>query len=85
MRTTLTLEDDLAQHLTDIARESKKSFKSVVNEMLRRGLGESAPQEPEFRIQAHAGRLLPGIDDRQFNELAWEMDRQLVDRESAGR
>jgi hypothetical protein len=79
MRTTLTLEDDLAQRLSDVARESHMPFKAVVNEALRRGLGETAPQEPPFRLQPHAGRLQPGIDDRRFNELAWELD-QMPDR-----
>ncbi len=74
MRTTLSLEDDLAQQLTEVARESHKPFKVVVNEAIRRGLSESGPQEAPFRVEAHAGRLRPGIDDRRFNELAWELD-----------
>jgi hypothetical protein len=75
MRTTLTLEDDLAQQLNDLARKSQIPFKTVVNDTLRRGLGETAPQETPFRLQPHAGRLQPGIDDRRFNELAWELDQ----------
>ncbi len=71
-RTTLTLEEDLARKLADVARESRQPFKVVVNAVLRRGLADSAAAEPEFRIEPHAGNLLPGIDDRGFNELAWE-------------
>jgi len=74
MRTTLTLESDIAELLAELARESRKPFKVVVNEALRRGLGEQAPKEPPFRIKAHAGNLRPGIDDRRFNELAGELD-----------
>lgn len=74
MRTTLTLEDDLARRLADIARDSRRPFKVVLNEAIRRGPGESAPPDPEFRVQPHAGHLRPGIDDRRFNELAWELD-----------
>jgi hypothetical protein len=77
VRTTLTLEDGLAKKVADIARESRRPFKVVVNEVLRRGLAEPAAEEPEFRIEPHAGQLLPGIDDRGFNELAWELDRDL--------
>ena len=57
MRTTLTLDDDLAERLADLARESRKPFKAVVNETLRRGLGESAPRLPPFRDQ----RRIPAI------------------------
>ena len=77
MRTTLTLEDDIAEQLAELARQTRKPFKEVVNEALRRGLsaqGDVGPPEPEFRLKPHAGNLRPGIDERRFNELAWEMD-----------
>jgi hypothetical protein len=74
MRTTLTLEDDLAERIADLARETRRSFKAVINDTLRRGLGESTPSEPKFRVKPHPGNLRPGIDDRRFNELAWELE-----------
>jgi hypothetical protein len=74
MRTTLTLEDDLAERIADLARETRRPFKAVLNDTLRRGLGELAPGEPEFHLKAHPGNLRPGIDDRRFNELAWELE-----------
>jgi hypothetical protein len=80
MRTTLTLDDDLAERLADLARESRKPFKAVVNETLRRGLGESAPTLPPFVIASRFGGLRPGIDDRSFNELMWESDEELERR-----
>ena len=73
MRTTLTLEDDLADRLAQIARETQQPFKVVVNEALRRGLAERAPPVPAFDYQPHPGNLLPGIDARGFNELAWQL------------
>jgi hypothetical protein len=85
MRTTLTLEDDLAQRIADLARETRRPFKAVVNEALRRGLGEFSPPEPEFRIHPHAGRLQPGIDDRGFNELVWEFEQERLPHRPAGR
>lgn len=81
----MTLEDDLARQLTDLARESHKPFKAVVNEALRRGLGDSASLEPEFRLHPHAGHLQPGIDDRRFNELAWELDQSRISPASSDR
>lgn len=38
MRTTLTLEEDVAKGLTELGRHRGSSFKSVVNEALRAGL-----------------------------------------------
>jgi len=44
VRTTLTLEDDLAKLLEKEARKSGHSFKQVVNDTLRRGL--TAAKQP---------------------------------------
>ena len=38
MRTTLTLDDDIADSLKEKARLLSKPFKQVVNEALRRGM-----------------------------------------------
>jgi hypothetical protein len=80
VRTTLTLDDDLGERLADLARESRKPFKVVVNETLRRGLGESVPSLSPFAIEGHFGGLRPDIDDRSFNELMWESDEELERR-----
>ena len=74
MRTTLTLDDDVAERAAELARETRRPFKSVINDALRRGFGELGPPEPEFQLNPHPGRLRPGIDDRRFNELAWEIE-----------
>ncbi|MBY0274976.1 ribbon-helix-helix protein, CopG family [Candidatus Binatia bacterium] len=63
MRTTLTLDEDVAAKLKAAARRSGRSFREVVNEALRRGLvgARSAPREP-FRIRPRSlGGLRPGI------------------------
>lgn len=39
MRTTLTLEDDIAKSLQDKAHQTRRPFKDVVNEALALGLG----------------------------------------------
>jgi hypothetical protein len=76
MRTTVTLDDDLAERLAELARESRKPFKAVLNQTLRRGLGEAGPRENKFILRPHRGFLRAGIDDRRFNELMWELDEQ---------
>ena len=76
MRTTLTIEDDLADRLAQIAWETQQPFKVVLNETLRRGLAERAPRVAAFDYQSHPGNLLPGIDERRLNELAWQLDEE---------
>jgi predicted transcriptional regulator len=40
MRTTLTLDEDVAQRTKELAVKLKKPFKVVLNEALRKGLAE---------------------------------------------
>lgn len=72
MRTTLALEDDLADRLAKVARDMGLPLKVVVNETLRRGLAEHEQSVPPFTYTPQNGVLRPGIDDRRLNELAWE-------------
>ena len=73
MRTTLTIDDDVAQALKNLSRTRGASFKSVVNEVLRRGLmaGElpSAPREP-FKVRSARRGFRPGVDPLKLNQLA---------------
>ena len=72
MRTTLTLDDDLGRRLKDLARESGRSFREVVNEVVRRGLstGERPPGEAEpFRVVPKACGFKPGVDPLKLNQL----------------
>ncbi len=72
MRTTLTLDDELAQRLKDLARASGRSFKEVVNAAIRRGLalgdGPLPGVEP-FRVRPKACGFRPGIDPARLNQL----------------
>jgi hypothetical protein len=51
VRTTLTLDDDVAALLKRLVAKEKGSFKDVVNQALRRGLTTTAgqPQRAPFR------------------------------------
>ncbi len=76
MRTTITLDPDVADRLRTLARERRQSFKEVVNAVLRRGLGDAgSPAEP-FRVDARELRLRPGIDLDQALELAARLEDQ---------
>jgi hypothetical protein len=64
MRTTLTLDDDVAAKLKAESRRAGRSFREIVNETLRRGLASrraTAERQP-FRITARdLGDLRPGL------------------------
>jgi len=67
MRTTLTLDDDVAAALEDLRRTRSSNFKVLVNQALREGLKQmrSRPVRREpFRTRAVAlGRLRIGSID----------------------
>ena len=64
MRTTLTLDDDVAAKLRAEARRVGRPFREVVNEALRRGLvarSAQATREP-FKIEPRdLGSVRPGL------------------------
>lgn len=67
VRTTLTLDDDVAARLTELRRAAPdRSHRDLVNEALRTGLDHLARSEPTtFRTRGVAvGRcLVPSLDD----------------------
>jgi hypothetical protein len=74
MRTTLTLDADVARLLREEAYRQRKPFKEVVNDALRRGLSRSSGKAARFRVTPHAAKLQPGIDRASFNRLADELE-----------
>lgn len=64
MRTTITLDEDVAAKLTSLARRTGRAFRDIVNDTLRRGLARSLtspPREP-FKVKTRdMGRLRPGL------------------------
>ena len=76
MRTTLTIDDDLAAALKLSARRSGRPFKAIVNEAIRRGLstGEKpAHAQERFRVQSAPSGFLPGVDPLKLNQLVDEL------------
>jgi len=51
VRTTLTLDDDVASLLNKEARKSGESFKNVVNRFLRLGLTAKPPSRKRFVVK----------------------------------
>ena len=75
MRTTLTLEADVAARLRQEIRRSGKGLKTLVNEALRLGLGLSGKPvcPPRFEVRPHAFGFRPGIDLDRMNQLVDEL------------
>ena len=68
MRTTITLDDDVALMLEKLQKEEQKPFKQVVNEVLRKGLVERKPeitQKAQYSTpELHAGQCkYPDLDN----------------------
>jgi len=78
MRTTLTIDDDLAGLLKQHARELGVPFKDVVSQTLRAGLGERAKscRHPGPKTIPHAFGFRPGIDLDKLNQLTDELEAE---------
>ena len=77
MRTTLTLDDDVADFLREQAQLQSKPFKQVVNETLRRGMSPAAREDrPVFRVTPLRGGFRPGVDPLRPNQLNDELETQ---------
>jgi len=80
MRTTLTLDDDVASKLRAEARRSGRPFREVVNDMIRRGLMSRQQKNPAgpFRIVARdLGVLRPGYSLDNIGDLLERVETSL--------
>lgn len=76
MRTTLTLDPDVAQRIDQEVRRKGKTLKKVVNDALRMGLG-LAPANRDvkpFRVESHDFGFLPGVNLDKMNQLVDELE-----------
>lgn len=75
VRTTLTLDTDVARLLDEEVHRCRKTFKEVVNDAIRRGLmpGPRAKAKP-YKIKPHKAVLMAGIDPTRLNQLADQLE-----------
>jgi hypothetical protein len=81
MRTTLTLDDDVAFQLRERARRTGASFKEVVNDAIRVGLQQGrlpTARPSRFRVTPRTGGFRPGIDLLHLNRLNDELEVERV-------
>jgi hypothetical protein len=76
VRTTLTLDEDVADKLRFLSRRTGRSFKQVVNEALRRGLDTRHEEQPlkPFRVRARRLGLRPGLSYDNVGELLDQLE-----------
>jgi metal-responsive CopG/Arc/MetJ family transcriptional regulator len=79
VRTTVTLDDDLAARLRDAAHERGIPFKAAINEAIRTGLEQRADVEPYRLTPVSMGT--PAMDLTKATQLAAQLeDDELIRR-----
>ncbi|MGH9600927.1 MAG: CopG family transcriptional regulator [Terriglobales bacterium] len=74
MRTTLTLDNDVAAKLKAEVRRTGNSFKQLVNDALRRELNKPPEKKlPPFKVKARDWGLRPGYS----YDNVWELIEQI--------
>jgi hypothetical protein len=79
MRTTLTLDEDVAAKLRAEVKRSGGPFRKVVNETLRRGLASqrTTVRQPLFKVVPRDLGLRPGLSLDNIGELIEQIEGPL--------
>ncbi len=79
VRTTVTLDPDVAARLKAVARERGLSFKAALNDAIRSGLDASSVPARPYRVRARPLGLRPGVDlDHAVRLAADDEDAEIV-------
>ena len=84
MRTTVTLDADVAKLLHEKQYRTKKSFKEVLNSAVRASLRDVPAKRPKL-LPPRAMGLRTGIDPRDLAGLADELEAESYLRTAARR
>ena len=78
MRTTLTIDDDLAARIEELRRSRGLSLKKTINSLLRDALEQQSmpPRARRFRSKTHKLKLRAGYDPTKLNQLADELESE---------
>jgi hypothetical protein len=74
MRTTVTLDPDVAAKLRATTRERGVSFKAALNDAVRAGLATRTPPGKRFTVRPQPLGIRPGIDVDKALHIAAEME-----------
>jgi hypothetical protein len=77
MRTTLTIDSDVAERIRQETRSGKRSLKEVINDRLRVGFGMTprSTHEP-FQVEPHASSYRLGVDAGKLKQLLDDLDAE---------
>jgi hypothetical protein len=78
IRTTVTLEPDVAEQLTALARRRNISFKVALNTAVREGLAAVRGENTPYRVPARSMGLRPGIDLTHALSLADSLEDEEI-------
>lgn len=73
MRTTVTLDPDVAARLRELVRERGVSFKEALNNAIRAGLADRGPATP-YAAPTRPMRLRAGVDIDHALRLAGDLE-----------
>jgi hypothetical protein len=78
MRTTLTLDDDLAELLKQRSREFGIPFREAVNRTIRAGIGEATATRRHSvpKTISYSFGFKPGVDLDKLGQLADELEAE---------
>ncbi len=76
MRTTLTIDDELAKTIERLRQRQGVGLRQVINDLLRKGLlAEAERPEPKVYVgPTFKSGLRPGIDPSRMNQLVDELE-----------
>jgi hypothetical protein len=79
VRTTITLDDDVAAKLKAEMRRTGRTFKQVVNEVLRGALTARAQRQPPkpFVVHPRPLGLRPGVNYDRISDLIEQIEGPL--------
>lgn len=81
MRTTVTLDDDVAAQVREVARERGLSFKEALNSALRAGLSSArSSRTSRYRVPVRDLGLRPGVNLDKALQLAGQLEDDEVVR-----
>ncbi len=73
MRSTVTLDDDIAQQIKVLMAERGAGFKDTINDLLRRGLQSTSAPEPYEAPTFHSG-IRQGVDLTKALSIAAQLE-----------
>jgi hypothetical protein len=83
MRTTVTLDQDVAAKLRLLARERGVSFKAALNDAVRAGLGGEGRSVRPYRVPSRRLGVKEGVDLDHIGRLLGELEDAEIMRKLA--